>query len=119
LPPERLRQQWEICPQREDRGGFRGSFAGTLSLANAAAVTSIEVTGSTSSATKFSNIQSASGLALNVNTDLNYFNHIVPCGIVDKGVTSMQKELNDKIDMLEVINKMKYHFRCNFELTEI
>jgi lipoyl(octanoyl) transferase len=59
------------------------------------------------------------GLALNVNTDLNYFNHIVPCGIVDKGVTSMQKELNDKIDMLEVINKMKYHFRCNFELTEI
>lgn len=59
------------------------------------------------------------GLALNVNTDLNYFNHIVPCGIVDKGVTSMQKELNDKIDILEVINKMKYHFRCNFELTEI
>ena len=59
------------------------------------------------------------GLALNVNTDLNYFNHIVPCGIIDKGVTSMQKELNDKIDILEVINKMKYHFRCNFELTEI
>src|SRR6185369_12420451 len=34
------------------------------------------------------------GLALNVNTDLSYFNNIVPCGITDKAVTSMEKELN-------------------------
>ena len=39
------------------------------------------------------------GFALNVNTDLNYFNHINPCGFVDKGVTSMQKELSEKVDM--------------------
>lgn len=44
------------------------------------------------------------GLALNVNTDLDFFNHIVPCGIADKAVTSMQKERNVKIDITEVKN---------------
>ena len=42
------------------------------------------------------------GFALNVNTDLSYFNHINPCGFVDKGVTSMQRELGKQIDMEEV-----------------
>ena len=42
------------------------------------------------------------GFALNVNTDLTYFNHINPCGFVDKGVTSMQKELGDFVNMDEV-----------------
>lgn len=42
------------------------------------------------------------GLALNINTDLNYFNYIVPCGITDKSVTSMEKELGRKVDELEV-----------------
>ena len=56
------------------------------------------------------------GLALNVNTDLNMFNHIVPCGIVNKGVTSMEKELNGKIDIFEVNNKLIQHFKHIFEL---
>ena len=42
------------------------------------------------------------GLALNVNTDMQFFNYIVPCGIVDKGVTSMQQELGRVVDMEEV-----------------
>lgn len=47
---------------------------------------------------KASRFVSMHGFALNVNTDLNYFNHINPCGFIDKGVTSMQKELGEKQD---------------------
>lgn len=46
------------------------------------------------------------GFALNVNTDLTYFNHINPCGFVDKGVTSMEKELGSKVDMEELKAKL-------------
>lgn len=42
------------------------------------------------------------GFALNVNTDLSYFNYIHPCGFIDKGVTSLEKELGHKVDMGEV-----------------
>jgi len=42
------------------------------------------------------------GFALNVNTDLTYFGHINPCGFVDKGVTSMQKELGHVVDFEEL-----------------
>lgn len=42
------------------------------------------------------------GIALNVNTDLSYFNHIVPCGIADKSVTSMEQELQEKVDIAAV-----------------
>lgn len=42
------------------------------------------------------------GIAINVNTDLKYFDYIVPCGIPDKGVTSLKKELGREIDMKEV-----------------
>lgn len=49
------------------------------------------------------------GLAFNVNADLSYFNYIVPCGIDDKGVTSLQKELGRTLDMTIVKNQMKQH----------
>ena len=50
------------------------------------------------------------GFALNVNTDLNYFNYINPCGFVDKGVTSMEKELGKKIEVEEVKKKLYKNF---------
>ena len=46
------------------------------------------------------------GLALNVSTDLKYFNNIVPCGIDDKEVTSIEDKLNKKIKHENVENKM-------------
>lgn len=60
------------------------------------------------------------GFALNVNTNLDYFNFIVPCGIVDKQVTSMQKELGRELDFAEVQEKLKRNFEKVFscELVE-
>ncbi|MCK5814570.1 MAG: lipoyl(octanoyl) transferase LipB, partial [Flavobacteriaceae bacterium] len=50
------------------------------------------------------------GFALNVNTNLGYFDHIIPCGIKGKAVTSMQLELGKEIDTEEVKEKIKKHF---------
>ena len=50
------------------------------------------------------------GFAFNVNTDLNYYNLINPCGFTDKGVTSMAKELGRNLDMNEVQEKVKLQF---------
>ena len=50
------------------------------------------------------------GLALNVNTDLSYFNYINPCGFTDRGVTSIEKELNGAVDMKDVSKRMKDAF---------
>ena len=47
------------------------------------------------------------GFALNVNTDLTYFNHIVPCGISDKAVTSLQKEVGHPVDIVDVTSVLK------------
>ncbi|MES2591332.1 MAG: lipoyl(octanoyl) transferase LipB [Bacteroidota bacterium] len=55
------------------------------------------------------------GFALNVNVDLGYFGNIVPCGIVDKAVTSMDKELGRKVDEAEVKERLKKHFSDLFE----
>ncbi len=50
------------------------------------------------------------GFAFNVNSDLTYFNDIIPCGINDKAVTSLDKELGRAVDMTEVKEKLKKHF---------
>lgn len=56
------------------------------------------------------------GLAFNVNTDLRYFNHIVPCGIDDKAVTSVEKELNKPQDMAQVKSILKNKLSGLFEM---
>lgn len=55
------------------------------------------------------------GLAFNINTDLRYFDYIVPCGIADKQVTSMHKELGQKVNEEEVRSKVLKHFQEVFE----
>ncbi len=55
------------------------------------------------------------GFAFNINTDLSYFNHIIPCGIVNKQVTSLEKELGYKQDMTEVKEKVKNNFEKVFD----
>ena len=57
------------------------------------------------------------GFALNVNTDLSYFNMIIPCGIQNKQVTSMEKELGNKISVAEVEEKIKHHFQEVFQVS--
>lgn len=56
------------------------------------------------------------GFAFNVNADLNYFGNIVPCGIDDKDVTSMERELGRKLDMEEVKEKLKRNLGRLFEM---
>lgn len=55
------------------------------------------------------------GFALNVNTDLDYFNYIVPCGIPDKAVTSIEKELGHSVLLPEVEQKLLKHLAQLFE----
>lgn len=49
------------------------------------------------------------GFAFNVNANLSYFDNIVPCGIPDKSVTSLEKEINKTVDIEEVKGKLKKH----------
>jgi lipoyl(octanoyl) transferase len=55
------------------------------------------------------------GFAFNVNTDLNYFNFIIPCGIQNKQVTSLQKELGYEVNIEEVKEKVKRNFERVFD----
>jgi len=59
------------------------------------------------------------GFALNVNTDLSYFNHIVPCGIATKGVTSLSQELGRQLDLDEVKQRVLAHLIALFEFTQV
>ena len=55
------------------------------------------------------------GFAFNINNDLSYFNKIVPCGIADKGVTSLSKELGREVNINEVKSKVLFHMQTLFE----
>ena len=57
------------------------------------------------------------GFALNVNSNLAYFDYIIPCGIKGKAVASMNAELGKEIDTEEVKGKIKKHFERIFETT--
>ncbi|WP_353135693.1 lipoyl(octanoyl) transferase LipB [Pseudopedobacter sp.] len=59
------------------------------------------------------------GFAFNVNTDLSYFGNIVPCGIDDKDVTSMKRELGKDVDIEEVKEKLKGHIAHLFKMRVI
>lgn len=59
------------------------------------------------------------GFAFNLNVDLSYFGHIVPCGIDDKAVTSLHLELGRRVDVGEVKGKVKKHLADLFEMNLI
>ncbi len=55
------------------------------------------------------------GLALNVNTDLSYFDGIIPCGLKGKPVTSMSKEIGKELDIIDVIQELAKQFEKEFK----
>lgn len=55
------------------------------------------------------------GFALNVNTDLSYFNNIIPCGIQNKQVTSIEKETGKKVSLQDVKEGIKKQFEKVFQ----
>jgi lipoyl(octanoyl) transferase len=65
---------------------------------------------------KISRYVTMHGFALNVNTDLKYFSYINPCGFIDKGVTSMEKELGEKLDFEEVKSILRKKIESTFLL---
>ncbi|MFZ9587501.1 MAG: lipoyl(octanoyl) transferase LipB [Crocinitomicaceae bacterium] len=59
------------------------------------------------------------GIGFNVNSDLNYFSNIIPCGIDDKAVTSLEKELGRKVSMEEVKQRLRVHMEVVFGFKSI
>ena len=56
------------------------------------------------------------GFALNVNTDLSYFNNIIPCGIINKQVTSVEREVGHKVDYKDIKEKLTKNFEKVFNV---
>ena len=56
------------------------------------------------------------GFAFNINSDLSYFKNIIPCGIINKQVTSLEKELGRRVEMKEVKKKLKSHLSFLFKM---
>ena len=55
------------------------------------------------------------GIGFNINTDLSFFSHIVPCGIDDKAVTSLQKELGVEVDLSAIEKRVLQEFKALFD----
>ncbi len=89
--------------------GLTGVWLGTENKENARKICALGV--------KTSRWVALHGLAFNVNPNLDYFNYIVPCGIEDKAVTSLEKELNHKTDMTQVKLILKEKIASIFEMT--
>jgi len=72
---------------------------------------------------RISQLVSMHGFALNVNTDLSYFNNIIPCGIQGKSVTSLQNELGRQVEMNEVqkivLKELKQSFNMKIKKSEL
>jgi lipoyl(octanoyl) transferase len=99
-------QEYGIIAQRME--GQTGVWLG---------VGSIEVRKICAMGVKSSRWVTMHGLGFNVNSDLRYFNHIIPCGISDKSVTSMANELGEEVDMKELSNKLLVNMANLFEFT--
>ena len=56
------------------------------------------------------------GIGFNINSDLNYFKNIIPCGIEDKSITSLQRELGRIVDMIELKNRFKNNISNIFKI---
>ena len=56
------------------------------------------------------------GFALNVNTDLSYFNNIIPCGIINKQVTSVEREVGNTVNFIEIKEKIAKNFEKVFNV---
>lgn len=59
------------------------------------------------------------GFALNVSTNLDHFNHIIPCGISGHGVTSIFEQIGNIVDQKDVINSLNHHFAEIFDVQQI
>lgn len=99
-------QEYGIIAQRME--GQTGVWLG---------VGSIEVRKICAMGVKSSRWVTMHGLGFNVNSDLRYFDHIIPCGISDKSVTSMANELGEEVDMNELSNKLLVNMANLFEFT--
>lgn len=68
---------------------------------------------------RFSRWVTHHGFALNVNTNLGFFDLIIPCGLRDKGVTSLAAELGHRVSLAEVMDRLADHMARRFDRTRV